>query len=187
MTDAPDLVDVFVGTPLNTSDHCFVSCVLRQTISEGPCFWSIIPTGKESAVQSGVEHGSPFWNQLIHYSCTELLVRSLAGIFKTTLLPSRSVDKQWLDASCRIAYYAKQTAYRAWCRACNADHWGRFVLARSEAKRVYCVAWESHKECTRNTVKPSICLLKWWETQNVSIFGVKLSIPAHWGPGDDGV
>ena len=29
MTDVPDIVDVFVGTPLSTSDHCFVSCVLR--------------------------------------------------------------------------------------------------------------------------------------------------------------
>ena len=29
MTDIPDIVDVLVGTPLGTSDHCFVSCVLR--------------------------------------------------------------------------------------------------------------------------------------------------------------
>ena len=29
MTDVPDKVDVFVGTLLGTSDHCFVSCVLR--------------------------------------------------------------------------------------------------------------------------------------------------------------
>ena len=29
MTDAPDIVVVFVGTPLGTFDHCFVSCVLR--------------------------------------------------------------------------------------------------------------------------------------------------------------
>ena len=29
MTDVPDIVDVSVGTPLGTSDHCFVSCVLR--------------------------------------------------------------------------------------------------------------------------------------------------------------
>ena len=29
MTDAIDIVDVFVSTPLGTSDHCFVSCVLR--------------------------------------------------------------------------------------------------------------------------------------------------------------
>ena len=29
MTDVPDIVDVVVGTPHSTSDHCFVSCVLR--------------------------------------------------------------------------------------------------------------------------------------------------------------
>ena len=36
MTDVPDIVDVFVGTPLGTSDHCFVSCVLRveQSVPE---------------------------------------------------------------------------------------------------------------------------------------------------------
>ena len=40
MTDVPDITDVVVGTPLGTSDHCFVSFVLRvsslcrSTISE---------------------------------------------------------------------------------------------------------------------------------------------------------
>ena len=36
MTDVPDVVDVVVGTPLGTSDHCFVSCVLRveKSVSE---------------------------------------------------------------------------------------------------------------------------------------------------------
>ena len=29
MTDVPDIVNVVVGTPLETFDHCFVSCVLR--------------------------------------------------------------------------------------------------------------------------------------------------------------
>ena len=33
MTDAPDIVDVFVGIPLGTSDHCFVSCVLLVELS----------------------------------------------------------------------------------------------------------------------------------------------------------
>ena len=36
MTDAPDIVDVVIGTPLGTSDHCFVSCVPRveQSVPE---------------------------------------------------------------------------------------------------------------------------------------------------------
>ena len=35
MTDVPD-IDVVVGTPLGTSDHCFVSCLLlvEQSVPE---------------------------------------------------------------------------------------------------------------------------------------------------------
>ena len=29
MMDVPDIVDVFAGTPLGTSDNCFVNCVLQ--------------------------------------------------------------------------------------------------------------------------------------------------------------
>ena len=42
----------------------------------------------------------------------------------TTVLQSSPGDKQWFDASCRRASDAKQTAYRAWCRACNVEHCG---------------------------------------------------------------
>ena len=36
MMDVLDIVDVFVCTPLGTSEHCFVSCVLRveQSVPE---------------------------------------------------------------------------------------------------------------------------------------------------------
>ena len=36
MTDAANMVDVFIGTPLGTSDHCFVSFVRRveQSVPE---------------------------------------------------------------------------------------------------------------------------------------------------------
>ena len=38
MTNVSDIVDVFVGTPLGISDHCFVSCVLRITALSVVCF-----------------------------------------------------------------------------------------------------------------------------------------------------
>ena len=36
MTDVPNIVDVVVSTPLGTSDHCIVSCVLcvEQSVPE---------------------------------------------------------------------------------------------------------------------------------------------------------
>ena len=93
----------------------------------------------------------------------------------TTVLRSRSEDKQWFDACCRTAYDAKQTAYRTH----NAHHWGRFVLARAEVQRVYGAARESYNVCIKNTLKHSTCSRKWWEALKGSIFGVKQSIPAQ--------
>ena len=69
------------------------------------------------------------------------------------------------------------------CRARSADLWGRFVLARAEAKTVYGAAREPHNECTRNTLKYSTCSHKWWETLKGMIFGVEPPIPAPRGPG----
>ena len=40
----------------------------------------------------------------------------------TTVLRSRSGDKQWFNASCRRAYDAKQTACCAWCRSRTSDN-----------------------------------------------------------------
>ena len=45
--------------------------------------------------------------------------------------------------------------------ACNAEHWGQFVLARTEVQRVYGGEWESHNEHTRITLKHSTCPHKW--------------------------
>ena len=61
----------------------------------------------------------------------------IGRLVPTTVLCSKSGDKQWFDASCQRAYDAKQTVYCAWCRACRADHWCRFVFARTVAQRVY--------------------------------------------------
>ena len=66
------IVDVFVGTTLGISDHCYVSFLLsfEQSVPEynvrSTVFHSIIPTGTVSVVQSGALHEAPFWRQLIH-------------------------------------------------------------------------------------------------------------------------
>ena len=66
MTDVPDIANVVVGTPLETSDDCFVSCVLcvEQSVPDynvrSTVFLSIVPFGTVSAVQSGALHGVTF-------------------------------------------------------------------------------------------------------------------------------
>ena len=186
MTGAPDLVDVFIGTSLGTSDHCFVGSVLRfeQSVPEynvrSTVFlkhrtnWDNVPCAIRSFTWRAILRSADPLNVF------DRAIGEVIGRFvPTTVLRSRSEDKQWFDASCRRAYGNKQTA---WCRARSADHWGRFVLARSEAQSVHGAARESHNERIKNTLKHSTCSHKWLETLKGSIFGVKPSIPDLRGP-----
>ena len=123
-------------------------------------------------------HGVPFSNNLIHWMrSAEILVGMFPPLFYVEELKTSNGN----DAT---VYDAKQTAYRAWCRARNADHWGQFVLARVEAQRVYGVARESHNDSTRNTLKHSPVHIsggRHWKIRSKT--GVKSSIPAVRGPG----
>ena len=166
MTDNPDRVDVVVGTPLGTSDHCNVWSTVFQKHRTN---WD--------SVRSAVVR-SCTWSAILKSAdpliAFDRAIGEVIGRYIPTTLCSRSGDKQWLDGSCRRAYDAKQTAYRAWCRSCNADRWFQFVLAHAGAQRVYGAARESHNELNRNTLKHSTCSHKWWEI----LKGVKPSIPA---------
>ena len=122
---------------LNTalSVVCFGSSNLYwSTMSEILSFWNIVSTWTISAMQSGAAHGA----STILKSADQLdafdwaigeVIGSLVNQWPTTVL-RRSRDKQWFDTSCRRAYDAKLTTYRAWCRARSGDHWDRFVIAR---------------------------------------------------------
>ena len=164
MTDLSDIVDVVVGTPLGTSDHCFVSCVLRVEQCVLECNVRSIFFLKHRNNRDSV-HGavrSFAWSTILKsanplVAFDRAICQVIGKYVPTTVLRSRSEDKHWFDASCRSACDAKQTAYRAWCRARNAEHCGQFVLARAEAQWVYGAAWEFHNERTRNTLKHSTC------------------------------
>ena len=154
-------------------------------MSEALSFQSIVLTGTVS-VRSAVR--SFKWSTILKSAAGPLVAfdRAFGEVIgryvPTTVLHSRSGDMQWCGASCRRAYNAKHTAYRAWCKASTAEHWSQIVLARAEAQRVNGAARESHNELTRNTLKHSTCSHKWWETLKGSIIGVKPSIPALRGP-----
>ena len=137
MTDSSDIVVVFVGTPLGTSDCCLLSCVLRveQSVPEynvritvflkHRTNWDNVRCAIKSFARSTILKSADPLNAF-----DRAIVEVTGRFVPTTVLCSLSGDKQWFDASCRRAYDAKQTAYRAWCRARSADHCCRFVLAR---------------------------------------------------------
>ena len=171
ITDAADIVDCvrwystghFSSLLCQLCDSCWAICSERQC--RNYCFLNrcTIRDGVRSAVRSLIcmEHHFE-----VSWSIIDAFYRAIGEVIgryvSTTVLRSwsGSGDKQLFDASCWRAHDAKRTAYRVWCRACSADHWVRFVLARAQAKRVYSAARESHNERTRNTLKNS-CSYKW--------------------------
>ena len=129
MSDAHDIVDVVVGTPLGTSDHCFVSCVLRvgKSVPEYNVRSTVFlkhHTNRDSVPGAVMSFK---WSTILE-SADPLVAfdRAIGEVIgrhvPTTVLRSRSGAKQWFDATCRRAYNAKQTAFQAWCRAWSANH-----------------------------------------------------------------
>ena len=147
MTDVPDIVDVFVGTPLEISDHCFVSCVLRveQSVPEYNIRSTVFLKHRTNLDNVRCAVRSFTWSTIVKSAdpldAFDRAISEVIGrIVPTTVLRCKSGDKHWFDASCRRAYDDKQTAYHAWCRARSADQWGRFLLARAEDQMVYVAA-----------------------------------------------
>ena len=120
MTDVPDIVDVVVGNPLVTSDHCFVTCVLcvEQSVPEYNVRTTVFLKHRTSwdSVRSAVR--SSRWSTILKSAdplvAFDRAIGEVIGRYvPTTVLRSRSGDKQWFYASCLRAYDARQTAYRA--------------------------------------------------------------------------
>ena len=122
MIAAPGIVDVLVGTPLGTSEHCFVSCVLLvgQSVSGVQCQtychsetntnWDNIRSAVRSFTRSTIlKSADPL-------DAFDLAIGEVIGrLVPTTVWRSISGDKQWFDACCRRAYDARETAHRALC------------------------------------------------------------------------
>ena len=104
-----------IVTPLGTSDHCLVQSVPEYNVRS-----TVFLTHRTNwdSVHSAVR--SFTWITILK-SADPLVTfdRAIGEVIgryvPTTVLHSRSRDKQWFDASCRTAYDTKQTADCAWC------------------------------------------------------------------------
>ena len=129
---------------MGTSDHCFVSCLflveqykpeddVRSTVFlKHRTNWNSVHSAVKSCTGGTILKSADPFDPFDRAIC-EVVGR----LVPTTVFRSRSEDKLWFDASGWSAYDAKQTAYRAWCRARGADNCGQFVLARAAAQSVY--------------------------------------------------
>ena len=135
MTDVPDLIDVVVGTPLGTSDHCFFSCILRveQSVQEynvrstvflkHRATWNSVRSAVRSfTLNTILESADPL------FAFQRAIGEGIGRHVPTTVLRNRSGDKQLFDASCRRDYDAKQTAYELCVEHAMRNIWVNLCL-----------------------------------------------------------
>ena len=191
MTDAPDIVDVYVGTPLGTSDHCFVSCGFRVEQSEPECNVRSNVFLKHRANRDNVccavgrftwsiilKSADPIdaFDRAIGEVIGRLVLATVFGLVDLETCNGLMPAAGELIMQCRLLIVP------------HVQHTAQIirVLACAKAQRIYGATRESHNKQTRNTLKNSTCSHKWWETLKgvkQTIFGVKQTIPVLWGPG----
>ena len=107
ITDAPDIVDVFVGTPLRTSDHCFLSCVLRveQSVPEYNVRSTVFLNHRTNweNVRCGVR--SLTWSTILKsadplVALDRAICEVICRLVPTIVFHCESGDKKWFDAGC---------------------------------------------------------------------------------------
>ena len=137
LTYIPDLEDVFVGTPMGTSNHCFVGCVLRveQSVSEYNIRSTVFLKHRTNWDNVRCAVRSFTWSTILKSAdpldAFDRVIDEVIGrLVPTTVLRSTSGDKQWFDASCRRAYDDPKTIGVDLCLLVMRPR-GSMVLQRS--------------------------------------------------------
>ena len=103
LTNIPDIVDAFVDTPLSTSDHCFVICVLcvEQSLPVYNVRSTIFVNHRTNcdSIRSAVRNFT--WSTILKAADSLVAFNQAIGevigrYVSITVLHSRSGDKKWL-------------------------------------------------------------------------------------------
>ena len=172
MTDVPDIVDVFFGTPLGTSDHCFVSWVLRveQSVPEYNIWSTVFLKHRTNWDNDRCAVRSFTWSTILKWADPlDAFDRAIGEVMEGLFQPlfcvvDLAISNGLVPAAGELIMLSRLLMMPGVEHARSADRWLRFVFARPEALRVYGAARESHNERTKNILKCSTCSHKWWES-----------------------
>lgn len=178
-TDVPGVVTSNVGSPIGTSDHSFVSAVVRtEQVVPQVCSSHKIYL-KSQGDWDGILRDLSLldWPHYFHQSDP---IEPLSNVFVEIMnrrIPSRIVnfrnkDKAWFDNDCKRANLEKQEAYNLWKRNQSELTWNNFVHLRSVAKEVYASAEREYNDSIKETLLGATQPHKWWSTFKSALFGV---------------
>lgn len=184
LTDVPGVVETTVLTPLGTSDHNAISCIINLDFAVPDITISYHVYLKSQVNWDNVcdEVSNINWNpifksddpvQALNTSLLDILHRRVPS----RIIRSRIKDKAWFNNDCRRAFDNKQTAYHLWKRNRTPLLWENYVTLRAQAQRVYSAAERDYNLHLQEILAGATQPHKWWASLKSSLFGIDSSMP----------
>ena len=177
-TDVPGVVSSNIGNPIGTSDHDFVSAIIRteQAVPEISSSRKIYlkSRGDWNGVLSDLSHLN--WQHFYHHDdsigpLSASIVEVIDRRVPSRVIAFRSKDKAWFNEDCRRAHLEKQEAYNLWRRNRSDITWNNYARLRSVAQEVYDIAEREYNTVIKDTLLGATQSYKWWSTFKSALFG----------------
>ena len=183
-TDTPGVIAGNVGSPIGTSDHCYVSAIIKIEHAVPDISFSHKIYLKSQADWDGV------LNDLCELDWPDIyrqvdFVASMNDAFEGIVvrqIPSQVIkfhirDKAWFNEDCKWANLANQEAYQLWRRNCSDINWNNYVNLRNSAQETYAAAEKEYNDGVRDTLIGTTNSHKWWSTLKTALFSVDVAVP----------
>ena len=183
-TDVPGVVNVNVGSPIGTSDHAYISAIIKIKQPIPAVNFSRKIYLKSQADWNSILHDLSIldWSNLYHQedlisNLNSMLIRVIERHIPSRVITFRNKDKAWFDDDCRRAHLDKHEAFRLWQRNRSHITWENYVRLRSIAQRTYNDSEKRYNETVKDTLLGASSPHKWWSTLKSALFGNETTIP----------
>ena len=183
-SDTPGVVSCRVGGPIGTSDHSYISAVIKTEQTVPDVSFSRKIHLKSRADWEGIlrELSMLDWPHIYRQPDSIGYLNNICNDIIDRLIPFRIIlfrnkDKAWFNDTCRQAHQEKQEAYHLWQR--NPSHltWSNYTRLRAAASAAYAAAEREYNEGIKNDLMGIIQSNKWWSTFKSALFGIDATVP----------
>ena len=144
-TDTPGVVAGNVGCPIGTSDHCYVSAIIKtehavRDISFSHKIYCMSQANWDGILNDLEELDWPNIYKQVDFvaSMNDGFERIIVRHIPSLVIKFRIKDKAWFNEDSKWANFAKQEAYQLWKRNSYDKTWNNYVNLRNTDPRHIC-------------------------------------------------
>ena len=183
-SDTPGIVTCNIANPIGTSDHSYVSAVIKTEQPVPNVTFSRKIYIKSRADWDGILHelSTTNWPYIYHHadsigSFSDLCTNVIDKHIPSRIIHFRTKDKAWFNDDCKRAHQEKQEAYQLWRRNRSDLTWNNYTRLRVVAQEIYASAEKEYNDSIKEDLLGTNHSNKWWSTLKSALFGIDVTLP----------